>query len=161
MISHTPIELPGYLTSPIRRAQDEIERADRVLWVFDAAEDPHHDTLDRSSLPPGIPVTLIRNKVDLTGATPGLRRADGSVEVAISAKSGAGVEILRAHLKECVGYLGPQEGEFTARRRHLVALARGASHLQAARSLMSSNPAAELVAEELRLAHNALSEITG
>jgi tRNA modification GTPase len=145
----------------ILRARRQIESADRVLWVFDDRDDPEHDALDRASLPPGVPVTLVRNKVDLTGSAPGMRPTPEGPEVALSARTGAGLDALRAHLKESVGYRGPAEGEFLARRRHLDALARAEGHLVQARGLARPAPPVELIAEELRLAHNALAEITG
>lgn len=145
----------------IRRARREMAQADRLLWVRDDQQDPDHDAGDRASLPPNVPVTLVRNKIDLTGATPGLHRVPEGVEVAIAAATGAGMAELRRHLKESMGYLGPGEGEFMARRRHLEALERTSSHLRQGKGLLVRDAASELVAEELRLAQNALSEITG
>ncbi len=146
----------------IRRARREMEQADWLLWVFDDQEDPDHDALDRASLPRKVPITLVRNKIDLTGSAPGLRRMpDGAVEVSIAAATGEGMPELRTHLKACVGYQGPGEGEFMARRRHLVALERTASYLDQGQRALTEDAAGELLAEELRLAQNALSEITG
>ncbi len=152
-----PVEQEG-----IRRARREMEQADWILWIFDNQEDPDHDALDRASLPRKVPITLVRNKIDLTGSAPGLHRMpDGAVEVAIAAATGEGMPELRTHLKACVGYQGPGEGEFMARRRHLVALERTASHLHQGQRALTEVAAGELLAEELRLAQNALSEITG
>ena len=145
----------------IRRARRAIEQADRVLWIFDDQEDPQHDSLDRATLPDKIPITLVRNKIDLTGFPPGVRRTRSGTEVSIAANSGAGLEELRVHLKSCMGYQGSQEGEFMARRRHLDALERAAFHLYEGGQVFNSIAAGELLAEELRLAQNALSEITG
>jgi tRNA modification GTPase len=145
----------------IRRARYEIEHADRILWVFDAQEDPHHDAFDRATLPEQVPITLVRNKIDLTGSMPGIRETQSGIEVSIAADSGQGINDLRSHLKACVGYEGPHEGEFMARRRHLAALERAESHLNEGRSVLISRSAGELLAEELRLVQIALSEITG
>jgi tRNA modification GTPase len=151
-----PVEREG-----IRRARREMEQADRLLWVFDDQEDPDHDAMDRASLPRNVPITLVRNKIDLTGTSSGMRRTPDGVEVAIAAGTGEGMDELRAHMKASVGYQGPGEGEFMARRRHLEALERTASHLQQGQQALVADAAGELLAEELRLAQSALSEITG
>ena len=78
----------------------------------------------------------------------------------LSAKTGAGLDLLRVHLKRCMGYHSGDGGVFMARRRHLDALARAASALTAADEQLVIR-AGELAAEELREAQNALSEITG
>lgn len=151
-----PVEREG-----IRRARGQIERADRVLWVFDGAADPRHEGFDSSFLPPGVPVTFVRNKIDLAGVPPGLRRGEAGVEVAISATTGAGLDALREHLKDAAGLQGPGEGRFLARRRHLDALKRALTFLERSVDLNEMRGGAELVAEELRLAQAALGEITG
>ena len=151
-----PVEREG-----IRRARREMEQADRLLWVFDDQEDPDHDAMDRASLPRNVPITLVRNKIDLTGTAPGMRRTPDGVEVAIAAATGEGVDELRAHMKASIGYQGPGDGEFMARRRHLEALERTDSHLRQGQQALALEAAGELLAEELRLAQNALSEITG
>ena len=71
------------------------------------------------------------------------------------------MELLREHLKSCMGYHGGGEGTFMARRRHLEALERAAAALERAAEQLAIFRAGELVAEELREAQNALSEITG
>ncbi|OOZ37556.1 tRNA uridine-5-carboxymethylaminomethyl(34) synthesis GTPase MnmE [Solemya velesiana gill symbiont] len=145
----------------IRRARQEIEQADLVLWIFDDQADPGHDALDRSTLPEGIPVTLVRNKIDVTGSVAGLTDIDGETEIALSARTEEGVELLRDHLKQRMGYHGSQEGEFIARRRHLDALARAKQQLLKGKAALEDTGSGELMAEDLRLAQHALSEITG
>jgi tRNA modification GTPase len=81
--------------------------------------------------------------------------------VRISAKSGAGLDALRAHLKHAVGYYAGNGGALSARRRHLDALSRARAHAEAARERLEARQSHELAAEELRLAHRALGEITG
>jgi tRNA modification GTPase len=144
----------------IRRARNEISRADRVLWVFDDNTGFTPTALERADLPHDVPVTLVRNKIDLTGAAPGLCTGDPPT-VAISAATGSGLDDLRAHLKDCAGYQGSGEGEFIARRRHLDALDRARSSFDRARAALIDRRGAELVAEDLRQAQNALGEITG
>ena len=145
----------------IRRAREEIAKADRILWIFDDQTDPEHDAFDRASLPAGIPVTLVRNKIDITSTPASLQQTDTETEVAVSAKTGAGMELLRDHLKTSMGYSGNQEGEFIARRRHLDALERASGHLLQGQSVFLETGSGELLAEDLRQSQMTLSEITG
>ncbi len=154
--SDDPVEMEG-----IRRARAQIEQADRILWVFDDQSDPSHLTLDRSSLPPKVPLTLVRNKIDLSGRAPELLETEAGVEVSIAAREGLGLQLLIEHLKECVGYHAPGEGEFIARRRHLDALQRSLEYMDQGHAALELQRAGELLAEDLRLAQQALSEITG
>ena len=143
----------------IRRAQAAMQRADRLLVVVDATtgEMPPPD-----ALPAGVPVTVVRNKLDLTAEPAGLaEEGDGRPVVRVSAVTGAGLAALREHLKRCVGFTGEAPGTFSARRRHLDALARARRHVAEARVQLGEFRAGELAAEELRLAQAALGEITG
>ncbi|MCU7929752.1 MAG: tRNA uridine-5-carboxymethylaminomethyl(34) synthesis GTPase MnmE [Candidatus Thiodiazotropha sp. (ex Codakia rugifera)] len=154
--SQDPVEEEG-----IRRAKRQIEQADRVLWVFDDQTDPQHLALDKNRLPNGVPVTLVRNKIDLGNRPAVISEDESGVEIALSATTGAGIELLREHLKDCVGYQNLGEGEFIARRRHLDALERTIQHLNQGSSSLCRDQAGELLAEDLRLAQQTLSEITG
>jgi tRNA modification GTPase len=154
--SHDPVEAEG-----IRRARQEIEQADRVLWVFDDATDPQHLAIDRDQLPQGVPVTLIRNKIDIADNSAGIQENETEVEVALSATRGDGIDLLREHLKQCVGYQHLAEGDFIARRRHLDALERAVEYLRQGELNLQQDQAGELLAEELRLAQQSLSQITG
>lgn len=145
----------------VERARAELEKADRVLWVYDGAADPEHASFDPRQLPAGVPVTLVHNKADLSGRPVGLVEEGDRVEVRISARTGAGLDALRRHLRQCMGLDRGIEGEFIARQRHLDALARAGAFLQAGREALETQRAGELLAEELRLAQLALSEITG
>lgn len=151
-----PIEQEG-----VRRAQEQIEHADRVLWVFDGQADPNHAGLDPSVLPANVPITYARNKIDLTGTPAGLAHRTSGPEVAISALTGDGIDALREHLKVICGFSTSTEGVFIARRRHLDALDRSLAHLNSALDVLKQDLAAELVAEDLRQAQQALGEITG
>ncbi|KUM52216.1 tRNA uridine-5-carboxymethylaminomethyl(34) synthesis GTPase MnmE [Rheinheimera sp. EpRS3] len=154
----------------IQRAWQEIEQADRVLFMVDGtttnATDPHDiwpDFIDR--LPANLGVTVIRNKADITGEmlTPE-STADLSNKVPVyrlSAKTGAGIDALREHLKQCIGFDASTEGSFLARRRHLDALDRAAEHLAIGQEQLHSFIAGEILAEELRLTQQHLNEITG
>jgi tRNA modification GTPase len=141
----------------IRRAWKAISEADRVLLLVDDASGvTAADKAIMERLPHGLNTTVIRNKIDLCGGTPGVENN----EIRLSAKSGEGIELLRDHLKKSMGYAGEGEGAFMARRRHLDALARAAENLQRGQQLLASG-SGELLAEELRLAQQSLGEITG
>ncbi|MCU7904764.1 MAG: tRNA uridine-5-carboxymethylaminomethyl(34) synthesis GTPase MnmE [Candidatus Thiodiazotropha sp. (ex Epidulcina cf. delphinae)] len=154
--SRNPVEEEG-----IRRARRQIEQADRVLWVFDDQIDPRHLAIDRTQLPAGVPVTLVRNKIDIANRPPAVSEDESGVEIALSAKQGLGIDLLREHLKICAGYVDQSEGEFIARRRHLDALERAIRYLRQGVLSLQRDQAGELLAEDLRLAQQALSEITG
>ncbi|MDE3946137.1 tRNA uridine-5-carboxymethylaminomethyl(34) synthesis GTPase MnmE, partial [Glaesserella parasuis] len=114
-----------------------------------------------AKLPKNIPVTVIRNKVDLTGEAESLVQADNFTVIRLSAQTKVGVDLLREHLKKSMGYQSSTEGGFIARRRHLVALETAAEHLERGHIQLTQFYAGELLAEELRMVQNALSEITG
>ena len=139
----------------IRRARKALESADAVLWIQDAT-DPVAAELDEA-LPEDIPAIVVRNKIDLSGERAG---ADDG-EVRLSAKTGEGIDALRQKLRELAGYEDLGEGAFTARRRHINALTRAAGHFATGRKALDETKAGELLAEELRLAQEALGEITG
>lgn len=150
----------------IERAWSEIATADRVLFMVDgtdtAAVDPHEiwpDFIDR--LPQALGVTVVRNKADLTGEPLEATEEQGYSVYRISAKTGLGVDALKQHLKSLMGYQSNLEGGFIARRRHLEALEQASEHLQLGKVQLEVYLAGELLAEELRMAQQALSEITG
>lgn len=155
--SDDPVEQEG-----IRRAWAEIQAADRILMVVDdrlgwATEEEQL----RRRLPETTPVTVLYNKIDLSGRLPSIREGQWGTEILLSAKTEAGLDSLREHLKACMGYHGSGEGAFMARRRHVEALARAAAALERATEQLEVFRAGELAAEELRVAQNALAEITG
>jgi tRNA modification GTPase len=146
----------------IRRAREEMARADRILYVIDATRALDHESIERetSSLPSSVPVTWILNKTDLCGGRTRFEQSQPP-RVHVSASSGDGIDLLRAHLKECMGFIGTDTGTISARRRHLDALARAEQHLLEASNQLIEHRAGELMAEELRQAQQALAEITG
>jgi tRNA modification GTPase len=149
----------------IRRAHQEIARADRVLFVVDAADRTARGAIDAdlAALSRDVPVTVIINKVDLTGETARVESAapGNRDRVYLSTASGAGLAGLRQHLKDAVGFHPAAEGALSARTRHLDALTRARGHVDTAHRLLTERHAGELVAQELRDAHAALGEITG
>ncbi|HTO18053.1 MAG TPA: tRNA uridine-5-carboxymethylaminomethyl(34) synthesis GTPase MnmE [Pseudomonas sp.] len=151
----------------VERALQAIEGADRILLLVDSsaseADDPFAlwpEFLDKRPAPER--VTLIRNKIDLSGEPAGIQQgADGHVTLSLSARNGAGLELLREHLKTCMGYQQTAESGFSARRRHLEALHQAAAHLDHGHAQLTLAGAGELLAEDLRQAQQALGEITG
>ncbi|MGD8733600.1 MAG: tRNA uridine-5-carboxymethylaminomethyl(34) synthesis GTPase MnmE [Gammaproteobacteria bacterium] len=155
-----PVEAEG-----VRRARQEMEKADLVLLLVDAAETDPDTVIEMRdmSIPEEVPVTVVRNKVDLTSEPPGVRSPDGAggPTIGISALHGQGIADLRRHLEERVGYEPAAEGAMSARRRHLDALDRARGHVRRGAIQLLEHGAPELMAEELRLAHHCLGEITG
>jgi tRNA modification GTPase len=144
----------------IRRAEAAMGRADRILFVIDAAADPQAEQFvaQRARLPAQVPVTLVLNKIDLCREAP---RARTSEAIRLSARTGEGFETLRAHLKTSAGFRQGGEGALSARARHLEALVRCGQHLDHALQEVAQRGPRELVAEELRRAQLALGEILG
>jgi tRNA modification GTPase len=145
----------------VRRALNELDRADRVLYILDAAAPPADWRAELQELPPGVPVTVVFNKIDLSGAAPRADELLDPPQVFLSAKTGEGVALLREHLKTRAGYLSGEAGALSARRRHLDALRRAQSCVVQAAETLRTTRAFELFAEELRRAQLALGEITG
>lgn len=148
----------------IRRARNEIARADRVLFVVDASDTHAVQSIehDLQHVPAKVPVTLIFNKADRSGDRARVEAGQGGApRVYLSATTGAGIDALRQHLKDCIGFHPPAEGALTARTRHVDALRRARDHVEAAHRLFTQRHAGELVAQELLDAHRCLGEITG
>ncbi|MBS9403370.1 tRNA uridine-5-carboxymethylaminomethyl(34) synthesis GTPase MnmE [Halomonas sp. TRM85114] len=150
----------------VARAWAEIEKADRILLLVDASTtteiDPRAiwpDFVDR--LQDASRLTLVRNKIDTSREAPGVSVSAATPIVRLSAKTGAGVETLKEHLKAVMGYSMTTEGRFSARRRHLDALDRAKQALTNGESQLRGFGAGELLAEDLRDAQQALGEITG
>ncbi|HCZ48442.1 MAG TPA: tRNA uridine-5-carboxymethylaminomethyl(34) synthesis GTPase MnmE [Gammaproteobacteria bacterium] len=148
--STDPVEQEG-----VRRARAEIAGADHLLFVTEAGDPPPPpaDLLAQAAA-----VTRVINKIDLTGGAPRREAGAGWTDIHLSARSGAGLDLLRQHLKTTAGY-GGGEGLFSARRRHVEALPAAAGATARAAGLLAGG--AELAAEELRQAQRALDEITG
>ena len=146
----------------IRRAHRELARADRVLFVVDAADAAAVAAIeaDLVALPTDAPRTVVLNKIDRIGGEPRLEPGDVA-QVHLSAASGAGLDLLRAHLKDCVGFHPAGAGVLSARARHLDALRRARAHVEEAHRLLVERHAGELVAQELTDAQKQLGEITG
>jgi len=149
----------------IRRARIEMASADRILLVADGSgrEADDLDLLRDSGMEAasGIPVTVIVNKCDISGRSPGVEQSGTTTRIHLSAKTGAGVDLLRTHLKQCMGFDSGTEGGFSARRRHLRALEEARECLHRGRDQLLNQGAGELLAEDLRGCQQHLGEITG
>jgi tRNA modification GTPase len=151
----------------IERAWQEIVSADKVLLLVDASENESLQPGEiwpefMAKLPENMPMTSVRNKIDLVELNQQEIQVDGDIPVlSISAQHNIGIEELRAHLKKSMGFQGTTEGTFMARRRHLDALEAAYSHLITGKEQLLSYIAGEILAEELRIAQQHLNEITG
>ncbi|HMA30546.1 MAG TPA: tRNA uridine-5-carboxymethylaminomethyl(34) synthesis GTPase MnmE [Casimicrobiaceae bacterium] len=152
-----PVEALG-----IARTRAAIARADVALVLSDARE-PFADTGLADALPGSLPRIAVRNKCDLAGiAAHVARSADGAAQVWMSALTGEGVAMLEAEMLRVAGAEHATEDVYLARERQVSALAEAATHLGAAQKHVSiAPPAIELFAEELRVAQDALSKVTG
>ena len=138
-------------------------RADRICYVVDASlvDASSSEELLPPELPSGVPVTVIHNKIDLTGAQARADEVASPPHIYLSARTGAGVDLLRAHLMTRAGHCGADAAVFSARRRHLDALERARALVDSAARASAESRGFELFAEDLRLAQAALGEITG
>lgn len=166
-------------TAGLRATRDEVERigidlakaqvqgADIVLWVEDAADASSfpvscidYEVLEQA-VANGARVIKVRNKIDLTDEPPGIR-SDGAIDgVYLSAVTGAGMAGLTTEIKTACGFQGSGEGNFLARRRHFDALSLARACLIPARVRAERGQELELIAEDLRRTNQALGEITG
>ena len=153
----------------IQRAWGQIEGADAVLFLHDLTRSDSEayraaDAAISAALPAGVTVLRVWNKVDQCAPARKAALAEGlqGDELAISAKSGAGIEDLRQRLLTLAGWRHAGDGLFMARERHLQALRRVSEHLDGAHvCLQAQAEHLDLLAEELRLAQQGLNEITG
>ena len=160
--SEDPIEQEG-----IRRAWQALERAELALFLADDREadaDGGLSAEDRAllaRLPAALPRVVLLNKCDLSGRAPGALSQGGEECLRLSAAMGAGIDSLIAAVKTRAGLTAASEGVFSARSRHLAALDRARAAVASALSRVRDGVLPELAAEELRLAQDALGEITG
>jgi tRNA modification GTPase len=152
--SEDPVERIG-----VERAWQAIERADLVLQLVDARRgETDADRSIAASLPPQVERIVVANKCDLAGGVAGRSEREGHVWLSLSAKSGEGVELLHDELLRVAGWSGRGEDVVLARERHVQALMTAQERLAEAEGRLGQ---VELCAEELRLAQEALSRITG
>lgn len=143
----------------IRRAHHEISQADLLLVVRDASKSQSVVSLPK--MPARTIIVEVRNKIDLTQEAPAIHLENGKTIIALSAKQNLGLDLLKKHIQTSVGFQANGGGCFSARQRHLDALARAKKFLLAGQQQLQDYRAGELLAEDLRQAQNALGEITG
>ncbi len=157
--SDDPVEAEG-----IRRARAAVSDADQVLLLVDAHRTPDAESdplwLELQQLASG-KLTLVFTKTDLIERQPSMDTSGDVPVIHLSAQTGAGLPLLREHIKRCAGFNPAEDGGFIARRRHLVALNEADAALQRALHCLEQLQASELVAEELRNDQKALDTITG
>ncbi len=143
----------------IRRAHNEINNADIILLVFDSRD----SDVDLKILPDSVknkPKILVRNKIDLDGYKPSIKKLNNQLEIAISAKNSEGIDLIRQALSEFAGLNLSIEGVFLARKRHINAIDKTLKFINDASSQLIAG-SSELVAEDLRQASLKLGQITG
>jgi tRNA modification GTPase len=147
----------------IRRARQALESADIVLLIRDASESAAPDDELYAEVPDGVRTIIVANKADLLPPDIFRQLAEEATgeQVWISARTGSGIDALRKRIRQVIGASEQAEGVFSARQRHVDALKRAGSHLADGFQAMERYQAGELLAEELRLAQQALGEITG
>ncbi|MES2636042.1 MAG: tRNA uridine-5-carboxymethylaminomethyl(34) synthesis GTPase MnmE [Pseudomonadota bacterium] len=143
----------------IARTYQALENAQVALLLVDSARGiGETEKIVLNRLPQGINKIWVHNKIDATSEAAKIVEIEKETHIYLSAKYGQGIDLLKQHLLNIAGYQQNAEGVFMARARHLTALAQVDYHLTAAATQIN---AAELVAEELKLAQEALSSITG
>jgi tRNA modification GTPase len=143
----------------IRRAHEEIQKADKILLLIDAREPESDDLL--KTLPANIDITKVYNKIDLLDIAPEIKQTENGYSCYLSIKTGKGMDLLKQHLKQSVGFNEATDNVFIARRRHIEALRKGHDYVASALNQLQVSQAGELVAEDLRRAQTSLAEITG
>lgn len=154
----------------IRRAWKEIQKADLVLYVIDASkaelpQDQNAWSLLQKHLSDNTPICIIENKADLLGKQPGIETIAINQQqiplLTISAKFDSGIDLLKQQILLCAGFSLSGESRFIARRRHILAIEQAEVFIEHGYQCLLESEAAELLAEDLRLAQQCLGEITG
>jgi tRNA modification GTPase len=147
----------------IQRTWAEVEKADVIMHMLDAARGPTRaDEVIAARFPDNVPVIRVWNKIDLSGHKPAAETQSDATHVYLSASERIGVDLLRNELLRIAGWQQTGESLYLARERHLIALKQARTHLDAAADhAATSDQALDLFAEELRLAQEKLNSITG
>lgn len=142
----------------IKRTYHEMEKADLILHVVDASK---KTDLEYASFQLETKKIIVRNKIDLINEMPSVKFDDEKNIVSLSIKNNQGLDHLKQAIKKCVGFHAEGDGVFLARRRHLQALLNAKEHTEMCLTHLVKKQLPELAAEELRLGHLALAEVTG
>ncbi|MCY4044710.1 MAG: tRNA uridine-5-carboxymethylaminomethyl(34) synthesis GTPase MnmE [Cellvibrionales bacterium] len=144
----------------IKRAKKAIETADAVLLVIDSQNSQDAQDNMLKDMDEKTKLTRIFNKIDLLGHSPQIQEKTDSTDIYVSAQTGEGIDLLKTHLTKRLG-LQQSESKFSARRRHISALENAKNAALTGLNQLEHHGAAELLAEDLRLCQQYLSEITG
>lgn len=145
----------------IRRAHAEMAKADLILLLIDSRDSESEIEKLSTTLPTGIEVIRVYNKIDLLPREPEMVTTENGKAIHVSIKKNLGLDLLTTHLKQFVGFNANAENVFIARRRHLEALKTAHEFVEQALSQLQNALAGELVAEDLRQAQQYLAQITG
>ena len=148
---------PGEIEAEgIRRTNELLKVVDLAIWVHDYSEE---NKINKQFIPSSLKHILALNKIDLLSQMPDKIKDDNSVY--FSARTGAGLDDLFKAITKCVAYETDGDGAFTARIRHIEALKSSFNHFKAGQKALQEKKAGEIFAEEIKLSHKALGEITG
>lgn len=147
----------------VRRAHEQMQQADVILVLIDASDCAEKMDLQSitKQVTPNTPILVVKNKIDLTQENPSVISENNTVEIKISIKNNAGLDLLKNEIKKIAGLQSTEISGFIARRRHIDAIDRVLQLLLHGQVQLMDNRAGELLAEDLRQAQLALSEITG
>ncbi len=158
---------PGIIEAEgIRRAREEIKKADHILFMIDAVanrESPHREEYRKflETIPEGKRLTILYNKIDLTGEEEKIVKQEGVDCIYLSVKERKGIDLLREHIKEKAGLCNVAGGVFSARKRHLMALDLVEEYLGSAEEDALRQGRIELACENIKKAQEALGDIVG
>ncbi len=150
----------------VRRALEQLKKANLVVCVIDGTTQKESDPFKlfpewTDVLSEKTKIIVVINKIDKTKKSADVRRSSKYKEVFLSAKTGAGIELLQQELKKAAGFVEQQEGIFSARKRHVEALRLAKKHAANGFEKLRREASGEIFAEDLRYAQKALSTITG
>ncbi|HLB55922.1 MAG TPA: tRNA uridine-5-carboxymethylaminomethyl(34) synthesis GTPase MnmE [Coxiellaceae bacterium] len=143
----------------VRRAREQMQQADLILLVVDASEIALEMMIVEAQAT--TPILIVRNKIDLTNESPVIISNNNQIEIKISIKNNSGLDLLTQEIKKIAGFQSEEADGFIARHRHVDAIERAHTFLLHGQRQLMHNRAGELLAEDLRQAQQALSEITG
>ncbi|WWO96365.1 MAG: tRNA uridine-5-carboxymethylaminomethyl(34) synthesis GTPase MnmE [Candidatus Dasytiphilus stammeri] len=148
----------------IARAWEQTKIADHIIFMVDSRDDDQsrqtiENFLDQYSN--NVPVTIVKNKIDLIGIPAQITEFIGQTVISISVLTGDGIKLLCNHIKQNLIVKSIREGNFLARQRHLESLKKAIHYIENGKKIFFTTHCEELLAEELRWCHQALNEITG
>ncbi len=143
----------------VRRAREQMQHADLILWLVDASDASL--VAKEVGAQATTPILIIKNKIDLTNELPEIISHENNAEIKLSIKKNIGMDLLINAIKKIAGFQSEESDGFIARSRHVDAIERAYQFLLHGQMQLTQHRAGELLAEDLRQAQQALSEITG